>query len=117
MSRHRLTEKQKQQRQEFVTGTVDLTFRQEAHTTQFEHLLDRLGLTEANCQENEECVSWCKAHKDSRFVPETVLHRMRIRTLYDETLAPFSLIAGTVIPEPSPLQEVEDVSEETQQAA
>jgi len=42
---------------------------------------------------------------------------MRIRTLYDETLAPFSLVAGTVIPEPSPLQEVEDVSEETQQAA
>lgn len=111
----RLTEKQQRQRQEFVSGTVDMAFRQEAHTTQFEQLLERLGLTDANC--HEECVTWCKAHKDSRFVPEIVLHRMRIRTLYDETLAPFSLIAGMVIPEPSPLQEVENVNEETQQAA
>jgi hypothetical protein len=117
MSRRNLTEKQRKQRQEFVSGKVDLTFRQEIHTTQFEQLLDRLGLTEANCHENEECMTWCKAHKDSRFVPETVLHRMRIRTLYDETLAPFSLVAGTVIPEPSPLREVEDVNEETKQAA
>lgn len=117
MSRRNLTEKQRKQRQEFVSGTVDLTFRQEAPTTQFEQLLDRLELTEANCHENEECVTWCKSHKDSRFVPEKVLHRMRIRTLYDETLAPFSLIAGTVISEPSPLREVEYVNEETQQAA
>ena len=94
MSRRNLTEKQRKQPQEFVSGTVDLTFRQEAHSTQFEQLLGRLGLTEASCHENEECVAWCKAHKESHFVPEPVLHRMRIRTLYSETLAPFSLVVA-----------------------
>lgn len=112
----RITEKQRKQSQEFVTGTVGLTFRQEVHITQFEQLLSRLDLTESNCHENSECAAWCRSNRGRRYVPEIVLHRLRVKCLYEETIAPFSLIAGAVIPEPSPLHEMEDVNEETQQA-
>jgi hypothetical protein len=103
----RLTEKQRKRRQEFVSGTVDLTYKQEIHTTQFEQLLDRLGLTEANCHLHQEMVEFCRVNKDRRYIPEIVLHRLRVGTIYDEgeQLAPYSLTAsGVVIPEPLTLQ-------------
>lgn len=106
------------QQKEWASFTVDQQFKVEQHLTEFERELLRLGLTEDNCHENAELVAWVKSHRDTRYVPEKLLARLRVRTIYDEgNTAPFSLVEGTVIPEPSPLQEVEDANEETKQAA
>lgn len=70
---------------EFVSGQVGLTLRQEVHPTQFEQLLDRLALTETNCHENSEIVSWVKEHKDTRYIPERVLARLHVLTIYDDS--------------------------------
>lgn len=96
---HKLTVRQKQTRQEWITGKVDLTFKQDVHTTQFEQLLKRLGLTEESCHLNPECAMWCRANRDRRYIPEIVLHRLRTKCLYEETDAPFSLVDNMVIPD------------------
>lgn len=114
MSRRNFTDKQRKQRQEFASGTVGLTFRQEVHTTQFEQLLGSRGVTEANCHENEECATWCRVNKDRRYIPERVLYRLRTKSLYEEEQAPFSLIDNMLVPEPKPLEETEEVGDEPQ---
>lgn len=114
---HKLTEKQRKQRQEFVTHNVGLTFKQDVHTTQFEQLLTRLGLTEETCHLSAECAAWCRSNRDRRYIPEIVLHRLRTKCLYEEKDAPFSLIDNMVIPDAPPLQEVEDEQLSYQNAA
>lgn len=113
----KLTEKQKQKRQEWTTGKVGQTLRQDVQTTQFEQLLTRLGLTEENCHLNAECAAWCRSNRDRRYIPEIVLHRLRTKCLYEEKDAPFSLIDNMLIPDAPPLQEVDDEQSLQEQAA
>ncbi len=113
----RLTEKQRKQRQEFVTHSVDQQFRIESHITEWEQLLLRLGLTEANCTESFEVCEWVVAHRNSKWIPEPILRHLRLRTVFDEgDFAPYSLTKSGVVIEPAPLQEIEEESDATEQA-
>jgi hypothetical protein len=96
----------KVQRQEFVSGITG-TAKQEVHVTQFELLLARLGLTEATCHLNEEVAAWCNRYKNFKFIPEMVLHRLSMDTEYDAEPASWSIVDGVVLPEPTPLEEVD----------
>lgn len=85
----------------FVSGRLpEQMFKIETHATQFERLLARLKVSEATCHLNEQCAAWCRANKNRRFIPESVLRRLSAKTMYEEPTAPYSLISGTVIPEP-----------------
>jgi hypothetical protein len=118
MSRRNLTEKQRRQRQEFVSGTTGLTSKQPTeHITEFQQLLQRLGLIEDACHLNEECAAWCRVNRDRRYIPENVLYRLRVKSLYEEEQAPFSLIDNTLVPEPKPLEETEVPDEPSQEQA
>lgn len=117
-----LTEKQRKQRQEFVTHTVDQQFKIEEHITEWEQLLTRLGLTELNCTESAEVREWVTSRRNSRYIPEPILRRLGIRTMFDEgNLAPYSLTESGVVIEPAPLEELEEEvgndAETTQEAA
>ena len=96
----------KVQRQEFVSGITG-TAKQEVHVTQFELLLARLGLTESTCHLNEEVAAWCNRYKNFKFIPEMVLHRLSMDTEYDAEPASWSIVDGVVLPEPTPLEEVD----------
>lgn len=99
-------EELKRQRQEWVSGTTGIA-KQEVHITQFDLLLKRLGLTEATCHLNEEVAAWCNRYKNFKFIPEMVLHRLSMDTEYDAEPSAYSVVDGTVIPEPKPLEEQE----------
>lgn len=92
----------KRQRHDWVTGKVGQAVKEHSTATQFEQLLTRLGLAESTCHLNETCAAWCRSNRNFRFIPELVLHRLKTKTLYEEHLSPYSLVAGTVIPEPMP---------------
>lgn len=95
-------------------GHVDSQYKVEKHTTEFEKLLKRLGLDLATCMDNAEVIAWVKANRNTKYIPEQVMHKLRVKTRYDDNLAPYSLTAsGVVIPEPKPLVETEvcDVTE------
>lgn len=114
MSRHNLTERQRKQRQEFVTHTVDQQFRIEEHATEWERLLQYLGLTDENCTESPEVREWAVAHRNSKWIPVPILRRLRLRTMFDEgDLAPYSLTESGVVIEPASLQEIEGESDAT----
>jgi hypothetical protein len=115
--RHRLTVNQKQQRQEWVSGSTGQTTKDRTkHITQFEMLISRLGLSEANCHTNAKVAAWCNRYKSHKFIPEMVLHRLSLETAFDGEPASFSLVNGIVLPEPKPLeeQEVEQHEHQTQ---
>ena len=103
----RLTKKQQQQRQEFVTHSIGMLYKPKVQTTEFERLLKRLNLVESECHLNAEMRAWCKANRNRRCIPEGVLLRLRMKTRYDDEPSAFSLVAGTVIPDATPLQELE----------
>jgi hypothetical protein len=117
MLRRNLTEKQKRHRDEFSSGFVGQKFRQAVHATQFEQLLNRLNLSEDNCHLNAECAVWCRSNRDRHYIPEIVLHRLRTKCIYDDSVAPYSLVAGIVIPEPPAAQQEVDDEQPLEQAA
>lgn len=102
--------------QAFGAGrTVEQLFKQEAVLTRFETLAK--GIPEDQWIYSETLCAFARQHKDRYFVPERFLAALREATAYDTEPSAYSLVAGVIIPELSPLQEVEDVNEETQQAA
>jgi len=108
----------KAQRNDWVSGMSGLTRKESEYTTEFEQLLQRLGLTEENCVGHSEVIAFCKAKCNSRYISERVLARLHVRTIYDEgDTAPFSFVEGTVIPEPLPFQEVDDEQTPQENAA
>jgi hypothetical protein len=114
----RLTEKQRRQKQEWVAGTTGQTIKSEIQpVTEFEALLARLHLVESTCHLNEECAAWCRANRDRRYIPENVLYRLCVKSLYEEEQAPFSLIDNTLVPEPKPLEETEVPDEPSEEQA
>lgn len=105
MPRRKLSKTElKASRQEFVSGVRGI-HKQEVHITQWELLLKRLGLSEANCIANVEVQAFCKKYRNYRFIPEMVLHRLGMETDYDLEPGAYSLVNGTVLPAPAPLEE------------
>jgi hypothetical protein len=112
--RNNLTEKQRKQRQEFVTHTVDRQFKIEEHSTEFETLINKLHRTMENCHESSEVREWVVSHRNSKWIPEPILRRMGVKTIFDEGehLAPYSLTESGVVLEPASLEEIEEVEED-----
>src|ERR1700730_4096861 len=114
--RKQFDETQKKRKQEWISHTIDKTFKQEAQATQFDQMLDRLGLIEANCTPNAEVAAWIRTNRNTRYVPERVLRTLRCRTMFDEgDLAPYSLTESGMVIEPLPMQEVRDEQTITQE--
>lgn len=109
MARHRkLTAAQKQQRQDWITGTVGLSTKQEAKPTSFERLAK--NIPESQWIQTETLCEFARQNKDRFYVPETFLNALRLKTLYSEEISAYSVVAGVVVPEPLPLQEGTDAS-------
>ena len=67
MPRRKLSKAElKASRQEFVAGVRGI-HKQEVHITQWELLLKRLGLSEANCIANVEVQAFCKKYRNYRY--------------------------------------------------
>ena len=117
MPRRKLSKAElKASRQEFVAGVRGI-HRQEVKPTQWELLLKRLGLSEANCIANVEVAAWVKKNCDRLYIPELVMYRLQVQSSYDVEPSPFSLTeAGVVIPDiaPSQLQDEEIEQDEHQ---
>lgn len=52
--------------------------------TQIEQQLERLGLTEEQCVNSDAVRKWCSAHKNSRYVPESVLKHFDLQLSHDD---------------------------------
>lgn len=54
---------------------------------------------EASWLESPELVAWVKANKNSKYIPERVLRKMKLSTDFDVEPSTWSLVNGTVIAE------------------
>jgi hypothetical protein len=51
--------------------------------TQFEQLLQKLGLTETTCLDSAAVAAWCRQHKNRRFIPEAILRHFKLQVSHD----------------------------------
>src|SRR5258708_6226075 len=100
MARRKLSKAQ----QAFGSGRViEQLVKQEVRKTEFEAMLNRLGLTEITCTESAEAIAWVSTHRNSCFIRERVLRALQCGTLYDDgDIAPYSLTECGMIIEPLP---------------
>jgi hypothetical protein len=52
--------------------------------TQFEQLLEKLGLDETTCLRSAAVAAWCRQHKNRRFIPEAVLRHFKLQVSHDD---------------------------------
>jgi hypothetical protein len=57
---------------------------------------------------SEVLCEFARKHASHCYVPETFLYQLKQPTIYDGEPACFSLVDGKVIPEPTPLRELEE---------
>jgi hypothetical protein len=51
--------------------------------SQFERLLEQLGLNETTCLSSATVAAWCRTHKNQRFIPEAVLRHFDLTVTHD----------------------------------
>jgi len=85
--------------QDFVSGTVGLTRKEEVQTSQFECLAERLGIPEDEWPQSPELKQFAQRNANTRYVPEHLLALWNINTVWDEVEhEPHALSDGAVIP-------------------
>jgi hypothetical protein len=51
--------------------------------TEFEKMLEKLGLAEKECTESPGMKAWCKTHKNTHFIPEWILQHFKLEVSHD----------------------------------
>jgi hypothetical protein len=52
--------------------------------TEFEKMLEKLGLIEEECTESADVRAWCGAHKNTYYVPEWLLRHFKLEVSHDK---------------------------------
>jgi hypothetical protein len=71
------------------------------------------GIPESEWIQNEALCAFARENADRYYVPETFLYQLKQATIYDGEPSAYSVVDGTVIPEPKPLRELEEAEHGT----